>query len=283
MPRSIRDCLLANQIHGHEVKPRFRSHSMTRDTSEVRHSRGVYLLPNLFTTAALFCGFYAIIAALHSRFEPAAIAVFIAMVLDGLDGRVARLTHTESEFGAQYDSMADLISFGLAPALLMYEWALGAMTGMGPLLSKLGWLAAFFYTVMAALRLARFNVQLGSTDKRYFIGLPSPSAAAIVSGLVWFGADLGLTGIQVLWPALIITIAAGALMFSNILYFSFKQVDLRGPVPFMAVLVVVLIFVFTSIDPPKVLFLGFLLYGLSGPALFLWRWRRHSRRQTGNP
>ena len=283
MPRSIRDCLLANQIHGPEVKPRFRSHSMTRDTSEVRHSRGVYLLPNLFTTAALFCGFYAIIAALHSRFEPAAIAVFIAMVLDGLDGRVARLTHTESEFGAQYDSMADLISFGLAPALLMYEWALGAMTGMGPLLSKLGWLAAFFYTVMAALRLARFNVQLGSTDKRYFIGLPSPSAAAIVSGLVWFGTDLGLTGIQVLWPALIITVAAGALMFSNILYFSFKQVDLRGPVPFMAVLVVVLIFVFTSIDPPKVLFLGFLLYGLSGPALFLWRWRRHSRRQTGNP
>ncbi len=256
---------------------------MTQSTPEVRRSRGVYLLPNLFTTAALFCGFYAIIAALHGRFEPAAVAVFIAMVLDGLDGRVARLTHTESEFGAQYDSMADLVSFGLAPALVMYEWALGSMVGMGPFLAKLGWLAAFFYTVMAALRLARFNVQIGSTDKRYFIGLPSPSAAAIVTGLVWFSTDLGLTGLQMLWPALIVTIGAGALMFSNILYFSFKQLDLRGPVPFVAVLIVVLIFVFTSIDPPKVLFFGFLIYGLSGPVLFLWRWRRHARRQSENP
>jgi len=258
---------------------------MTSDTPEPRRTRGLYLLPNLFTTAALFCGFYAIIAALHGRFESAAVAVFIAMVLDGLDGRVARLTHTESEFGAQYDSMADLVSFGLAPALIMYEWALGAMTGMGPFLSKLGWLAAFFYTVMAALRLARFNVQLGSTDKRYFIGLPSPSAAAIVTGLVWFCADLGLTGVQMLWPALIVTVGAGALMFSNILYFSFKQVDLHGRVPFIAALLVVLIFVFTSMDPPKVLFFGFLFYGLSGPALFLWRWRwrRHARRQIETP
>lgn len=255
---------------------------MTSEAPEVRRSRGVYLLPNLFTTAALFCGFYAIIAALQGRFEPAAVAVFVAMVLDGLDGRVARLTHTESEFGAQYDSMADLVSFGLAPALIMYEWALSAMVGMGPFLSKLGWLAAFFYTVMAALRLARFNVQIGSTDKRYFIGLPSPSAAAIVSGLVWFCTDLGLSGPDVLWPALVVTVGAGALMFSNILYLSFKQVDLRGPVPFMAVLIVVLVFVFTSIDPPKVLFIGFLLYGLSGPALFLWRWRRHARRQAGH-
>ena len=256
---------------------------MTPDVPEVRRSRGVYLLPNLFTTAALFCGFYAIIAALQGRFEPAAIAVFVAMVLDGLDGRVARLTHTESEFGAQYDSMADLVSFGLAPALIMYEWALGTMVGMGPFLSKLGWLAAFFYTVMAALRLARFNVQIGSTDKRYFIGLPSPSAAAIVSGLVWFSTDLGLTGIQMLWPALVVTVGAGALMFSNILYFSFKQVDLSGRLPFISALLVVLTLVFISIDPPKVLFIGFLLYGLSGPILFLWRWRRHSRRQTGNP
>jgi len=253
---------------------------MTPDTPEVRRSRGLYLLPNLFTTAALFCGFYAIIAALQDRFEPAAVAVFIAMVLDGLDGRVARLTHTESEFGAQYDSMADLVSFGLAPALIMYEWALGAMVGMGPFLSKLGWLAAFFYTVMAALRLARFNVQLGSTDKRYFIGLPSPSAAAIVSGLVWFGADLGLTGAQLLWPALAVTIGAGALMFSNVLYFSFKQVDLRGRVPFMAALLVVLTLVVISIDPPKVLFIGFLVYGLSGPVLFLARLRQRARRRA---
>ena len=252
----------------------------SEETHETRRPRGVYLLPNLFTTAALFCGFYSIIAALRGHFEPAAIAVFIAMVLDGLDGRVARLTHTESEFGAQYDSMADLVSFGLAPALIMYEWALGTMAEMGPLLSKLGWLAAFFYMVMAALRLARFNVQLGSTDKRYFIGLPSPSAAAIVTGLVWFCTDLGLTGMQMLWPALAVTIGAGTLMFSNILYFSFKQVDLRGPVPFMAVLIVVLVFVLTSIDPPKVLFFGFLLYGLSGPMLFLARLRQRARRRA---
>ena len=253
---------------------------MIQDNPEVRRSRGLYLLPNLFTTAALFCGFYAIIAALQGRFEPAAVAVFVAMVLDGLDGRVARLTHTESEFGAQYDSMADLVSFGLAPALIMYEWALGAMSGMGPFLSKLGWLAAFFYTMMTALRLARFNVQLGHTDKRYFIGLPSPSAAAIVSGLVWFGTDLGLTGTQLLWPALVVTIGAGALMFSNILYLSFKQLDLRGRVPFIAALVVVLIFVFTSIDPPKVLFVGFLLYGLSGPVMYLARLRQRARRRA---
>jgi len=258
---------------------------MTPDSPETRRPRGVYLLPNLFTTAALFCGFYAIIAALQNRFEPAAVAVFVAMVLDGLDGRVARLTHTESEFGAQYDSMADLVSFGLAPALIVYEWALGAMAGMGPFLSKLGWLAAFFYTVMAALRLARFNVQLGSTDKRYFIGLPSPSAAAIVTGLVWFCTDLGLTGPQMLWPALIVTVGAGALMFSNVLYLSFKQVDLRGRMPFVTALLVVLLFVFTSIDPPKVLFLGFLLYGLSGPVLFLFRLRQRARRrnQGGEP
>jgi CDP-diacylglycerol--serine O-phosphatidyltransferase len=253
---------------------------MTPDTPEVRRSRGLYLLPNLFTTAALFCGFYAIIAALQGRFEPAAVAVFIAMVLDGLDGRVARLTHTESEFGAQYDSMADLVSFGLAPALIMYEWALGAMAGMGPFLSKLGWLAAFFYTVMAALRLARFNVQLGNTDKRYFIGLPSPSAAAIVTGLVWFSHDLGLSGVDMLWPALVITIGAGGLMFSNILYFSFKQVDLRGRVPFISALLVVLTLVLISIDPPKVLFVGFLLYGLSGPVLFVIRLRQRARRRA---
>lgn len=253
---------------------------ISEPSSEPRRPRGVYLLPNLFTTAALFCGFYAIIAALQNRFELAAVAVFVAMVLDGLDGRVARLTHTESEFGAQYDSMADLVSFGLAPALIMYEWALGSMASMGPFLSKLGWLAAFFYTVMAALRLARFNVQLGSTDKRYFIGLPSPSAAAIVTGFVWFGTDLGLTGPQLLWPALVVTVGAGALMFSKILYFSFKQVNLRGRVPFASALLVVLTLVVISIDPPKVLFTGFLLYGLSGPVMYLARLRQRARRRA---
>ena len=250
---------------------------MNVPVSERRRPRGFYLLPNLFTTAALFCGFYAIIAALQGRFEWAAIAVFFAMGWDGLDGRIARWTHTESEFGAQYDSLADLISFGLAPALIMYEWALGGMTSMGPLWSKVGWLAAFFYTVMAALRLARFNVQIGSTDKRYFVGLPSPSAAAIVTSMVWFCTDSGLTGAQMLWPALAITVCAGALMFSNLLYFSFKQSNLQGRVPYISVFLVVLTLVVISIDPPKVLFAGFLLYGCSGPLLWLWRWRRHWR------
>jgi CDP-diacylglycerol--serine O-phosphatidyltransferase len=255
----------------------------TTPDSEARRPRGLYLVPNFFTTAALFCGFYAIIAALHGRFEPAAIAVFVAMVLDGLDGFAARMTHTESEFGAQYDSMADLVSFGLAPALIMYQWALGSMITMGPFLSKLGWLAAFFYTVMAALRLARFNVQSGSTDKRYFIGLPSPSAAAIVTGFVWFGTDLGFSGVQLLWPALIITVSAGVLMFSKVLYFSLKKINLRGRVPFMAALLVVLILVVISIDPPKVLFIGFFLYVLSGPLLFLGRLRQRARRRNQPP
>ncbi|PIE83659.1 MAG: CDP-diacylglycerol--serine O-phosphatidyltransferase [Candidatus Contendobacter odensis] len=253
---------------------------MTQNTPTTRRHRGVYLLPNLFTTAAMFCGFYAIIAALRNHFEPAAIVIFVAMVLDGLDGRVARLTHTESEFGAQYDSLADLVSFGLAPALIMYEWTLSTMVGMGSFMSKLGWLAAFFYTVMAALRLARFNVQTSHTDKRYFIGLPSPSAAATMVGLVWFCHDLGLEGQHMVWPALIVTIATGALMFSNILYLSFKQVDLRGRVPLMTMILIVLLFVFTSIDPPKVLFGGFLLYSLSGPTLFLIRLRQRVRRRA---
>ena len=253
---------------------------MTIEAPHKSRRRGIYLVPNFLTTAALFCGFYAIIAALRGRFEDAAIMVFLAMVLDGMDGRFARWTHTESEFGAQYDSLADLVSFGLAPALIMYKWSLGEMASMGLILSKLGWLAAFFYTVMAALRLARFNVQSGSTDKRYFIGLPSPSAAATVTGLVWFSTDLGLSGSQMIWPALIVTIGVGALMFSNVLYFSFKQINLRGRVPFMTASIVVLIIVLISIDPPKVLFLGFLLYSLSGPLLFLARLRQRARRRT---
>ncbi len=240
--------------------------------------KGIYLLPNLFTTAALFSGFYAIVSAMQGRFEAAAIAVFIAMVLDGVDGRIARLTHTESEFGAQYDSLADMVSFGLAPALVMYEWALGGMATLGWVPAKLGWLAAFVYTAGAALRLARFNAQR-SVDKRYFIGLPSPSAAAIMAGLVWVGDDLGMHGNQALWLAFAITVGTGLLMVSNILYYSFKQVDLRGKVPFMTALAVVLVFVFASIDPPKVLFSVFLAYGLSGPLLFVVRRRQRQRRK----
>lgn len=252
---------------------------MTPEVNDSKRRRGIYLLPNLFTTAALFSGFYAIVAAMNGRFESAAIAVFVAMVLDGLDGRVARLTHTESPFGVQYDSLADMVSFGLAPALVMYEWALGGMANLGWVPAKLGWLAAFIYTAAAALRLARFNTQVGSADKHYFIGLPSPSAAAIMAGLVWVGNDLGMHGNQLLWLAFIITIGTGALMVSNIPYYSFKQVDLRGRIPFVAMLAIVLVFVFASLDPPKMLFTGFLVYGLSGPVVTFLRRRQRARRR----
>lgn len=253
--------------------------SVISESNSPKPRKGIYLLPNLFTTAALFSGFYAIVASMQGRFEPAAIAIFVAMVLDGVDGRVARLTHTESAFGMEYDSLADMVSFGLAPALVMYEWALVGMGSLGWVSAKLGWLAAFVYTAGAALRLARFNAQVSNTDKRYFIGLPSPSAAAIMVGLVWVGDDLGMKGNQLLWLAFIITIGTGLLMVSNILYYSFKQVDLRGKVPFVAVLAIVFAFVFASIDPPKVLFLVFLAYGLSGPVLFVLRRRQRLRRR----
>lgn len=248
--------------------------------NDLRRRKGIYLLPNLFTTAALFAGFYAIVAAMNDQFQGAAIAVFVAMILDGLDGRVARLTHTESAFGAQYDSLSDMVSFGLAPALVMYEWALRGMGDLGWVPAKLGWLAAFVYTAAAALRLARFNIQVGSTDKRYFIGLASPSAAAIMVGLVWVGNDLGIRGNQLLWLAFIVTIGTGVLMVSNIRYHSFKQIDLRGRVPFVTILIVVLVLVFASIDPPKILFTGFLIYGLSGPVMVFVRQRQRSRRQA---
>lgn len=243
--------------------------------STAKPRRGIYLLPNLFTTAALFAGFYAIVASINGKFIHAAVAIYIAMLLDGLDGRVARLTNTQSAFGAQYDSLADMISFGLAPALVMYQWALVGM-------AKLGWLAAFVYTAGAALRLARFNTQIGIADKRYFQGLASPSAAAIVAGWVWVGEDYGLSGAAVHTVALVVTIAAGLLMVSNIRYYSFKGIDLRGRVPFVATLLIVLAIVFITIDPPRVLFGFFALYALSGPVLTLvqLRRRRAERRQV---
>jgi len=252
------------------------------ESNDPKPHKGIYLLPNLFTTAALFSGFYAIVASMHGRFEPAAIAVYVAMVLDGLDGRIARLTHTSSEFGAEYDSLSDMVSFGLAPALIMYEWALGEMADLGRVPGQLGWLAAFAYAACTALRLARFNTQIGSVDKRYFVGLACPSAAAIMLGLVWVGDDLGMRGNQLLWLAFIITIATAALMVSNILYYSFKEFDIKGRVPFVAILAIVLVFVFTSIDPPKILFTGFLLYGLSGPVMLLLQYRRRARRRGVN-
>ncbi len=237
----------------------------TAPISHEKHRRkGIYILPSLFTTASLFAGFYAIVQAMNGSFEQAALAVFIAMILDALDGRVARLTHTESDFGAQYDSLVDMVSFGLAPALVMYQWAL---SGMG----KLGWLAAFIYAAGAGLRLARFNTQVGVADKRYFHGLPSPSAAALVVGLIWVLASYGVPGREISILAMAVTVVAGVLMVSNVRYRSFKDLDLRGRVPFMSILAVPLVFVLVFLDPPQVLFLISLAYAVSGPIGFVLR------------
>ncbi|MDH5327753.1 MAG: CDP-diacylglycerol--serine O-phosphatidyltransferase [Gammaproteobacteria bacterium] len=231
-------------------------------SEEKKRRRGIYLLPNLFTTACLFSGFYAVVAAMGGRYEAAAIAVFIAMVMDGLDGRVARLTNTQTDFGAQYDSLADMVSFGVAPALVMYAWSLSQ-------LGKPGWLAAFIYTAAAALRLARFNTQVGVADKRYFQGLASPAAAATVMGGVWVAVDFNFTGADLKIVAFILTVACGVLMVSNVRYRSFKDLDLKGKVPFVAMLVLVLVFVFISFDPPTVLFCIFFLYAMSGPVFMI--------------
>jgi len=227
--------------------------------------RGVYLLPNAFTTAALFCGFYSVVMGMNQRFDYASVAIFAAMVLDGVDGRVARLTNTQSEFGAQYDSLSDMVSFGAAPALVMYEWSL---RGMG----KLGWLAAFVYCAGAALRLARFNTNIEVVDKRYFQGLPSPAAAALVAGFVWLMDDLKFAGGDLSWISWIITLYAGLTMVTNTPFYSFKDLNFRKSVPFIAAFLIVLVFVAISSDPPKVLFALFVLYGLSGYGVFFWRW-----------
>lgn len=232
--------------------------------------RGIYLLPNAFTTASLFCGFYAIVMAMNLKFDYAAIAIFAAMVLDSVDGRVARLTNTQSEFGAQYDSLSDMVSFGAAPALVIYEWSL---RGMG----KLGWLAAFVYCAGAALRLARFNTNIAVVDKRYFQGLPSPAAAALVAGFVWLMDDLRFDGANLSWFSWTITLYAGLTMVTNTPFYSFKDINLRKSVPFIAAFLIVLVFVAISSDPPKVLFGLFVLYGLSGYGVYLWRWFRGQR------
>ncbi|SHN07762.1 CDP-diacylglycerol--serine O-phosphatidyltransferase [Phytopseudomonas punonensis] len=233
---------------------------------KVRH-RGIYLLPNLFTTANLFAGFYSIVNAMNGNFYVAAATVFVAMVLDGLDGRVARLTNTQSAFGAEYDSLSDMVAFGVAPALLAFEWALGSM-------GKVGWMVAFIYVAGAALRLARFNTQIGSVDKRYFIGLASPAAAGVVAGTVWAFSDFGIQGSNMSFVVAILVAAAGMLMVSNIKYNSFKNLDLKGRVPFVAILAVVLVFAVVFSDPPRILLLIFLAYAASGPIQYLLRLRR---------
>ncbi len=234
-----------------------------------KRRRGIYLLPNLFTTAALFAGFYSIVAAMNARFESAAIAIFVAMILDGMDGRIARLTNTQSDFGVEYDSLSDMVSFGLAPSLVIYQWSL---FGLG----KLGWLGAFIFAAATALRLARFNTQAASADKEFFQGLPCPAGAALIAGLIWFGSSRGLLdGTTVTLVAFPMTVIAGILMVSNIRYHSFKQFDLKGRVPFVTVLIVVLIFVFVAIRPPLVLFVMSLIYAASGPVMTLVIIRKH--------
>ena len=232
--------------------------------------RGIYLLPNLFTTAGLFAGFYAIVQAMNTRFDQAAVAIFVAMVLDGLDGRVARLTHTQSEFGAEYDSLADMVSFGAAPALVMYEWALKSM-------GRMGWIAAFVYCAGAALRLARFNTNIAIVDKRFFQGLPSPAAAALVAGFIWVVDDFKIDAVSTMrWLAWVITLFAGLTMVSNIPFHAFKDINFRRSVPFWAILLIVFALILISSHPPTVLFLLFVAYSLSG--YVLWVWNRRKKR-----
>lgn len=246
-----------------------------------KRSRGIYLLPNLITTAALFAGFYGIIAGTQGRFELACVAIFIAMILDALDGRVARMTNTQTEFGAEYDSLADMGSFGLAPALVMYEWSLSSLVNVSFTFGKLGWLAAFLYVASGALRLARFNTKASNTDKRYFQGLPSPAAAGVVVGFIWACFDNGIAGESVSMFALPIIVFAGVMMVSNVSYYSFKDIDFHNKVPFMAMLIVVLVFVFAAIDPPIALFSCFMIYALSGPVIsVLRRFRKRGKAES---
>ncbi len=229
--------------------------------------RGIYLLPNLLTTAGLFAAFYSIVAAMKGQFDTAAISIFIAMIADGMDGRVARMTNTQSAFGAEYDSLSDMVAFGVAPSLVAYSWSLSS-------LGKLGWLAAFIYTAAVALRLARFNTQIYTTQTRYFRGLASPSAAAVIASSVWLGNHYQLNGHKIDVLVATLSILAAVLMVSNIRYSSFKQIDLKGRVPFITIFLIVLIFVGIAIHPPLVLFVSFSIYALSGPVLLLWRMLR---------
>lgn len=233
---------------------------VSENGTRVRH-RGVYLLPNLFTTGALFCGFYAIVTAMNGNFGHAALAVFGSMFLDGMDGRVARLTNTQSAFGEQYDSLADMVSFGVAPALVVFSWVLQD-------LGRWGWAAAFIYTACAALRLARFNTQIGVVDKKYFIGLASPAAASIVTAMVWVWSDSAPTGF---WAALVAVVTAftGLLMVSGFRYTSFKSLNFRGRVPFGFMLLIVLIFAALIIYRDQGVLAMAVIYGLSAPGVWL--------------
>lgn len=226
----------------------------------MRPRRGIYILPNMFTTASLFAGFYAVVSAIRGDFDHAAMAIFVAMLMDTLDGRVARLTNTQSNFGAAYDSLADMVSFGMTPALVLYTWGLFS-------LGRAGWLAAFFYTAATALRLARFNTSAGGKDKRFFYGLPCTAAAGVVGGMIWVFHDYGVPGHRLWWLAALVTLVSGGLQLSTIRYSSFKDLNVRSRAPFIAVLAVLLFFMFISIDPPLILWGSFVVYAISGPCM----------------
>ena len=240
----------------------------TESTAEVsqapRRSKGIYMVPNMITLAALFGGFYAVVMSMNGRYDLATVGIFAAMVLDSLDGRVARMTNTQSAFGEQMDSLSEMVSFGAAPALIAYEWSL---RGLG----RWGWIAAFVYCACAALRLARFNVNTGVVDKRYFQGLPSPAAAALVAGFIWLMTESGFKGSELEWPMFAITLYAGLTMVTNVPFYSFKDLSLKKSVPFAAIVLVALGIAIINIHPPTVLFGLFVLYGLSGYAVYAWR------------
>jgi CDP-diacylglycerol--serine O-phosphatidyltransferase len=243
--------------------------------------RGAYLLPNLLTTGCLFSGFYAVVAAIDKNFAPAGMAVFVAMVFDGLDGRIARLTRTETTFGKEYDSLADMVAFGLAPAIVTYQWGVVRIAEFGTEWGRFGWLATFFYTVAAALRLARFNARSASADKRYFEGLPSPSAAAIVAAFVWFSSGWREPGLVGLIAAFLVTVIAGLLMVSSFSYPSFKQFDMDRRIKRAYMIIVPLFFVLIALDPPTMLLSLFATYAASAPVL--WAVRRIRRTSRGAP
>lgn len=235
-----------------------------QDVMVRKRRKGIFILPNLFTLGGLFGGFYAMVMAIDGRFENAAIGVFCAMVLDSLDGRVARMTNTQSAFGEQMDSLSDMVSFGAAPALIVYVWALST-------LGRWGWIAAFVYCACAALRLARFNVNTAVVDKRFFQGLPSPAAAALVAGFIWLMTEADVDGQDVRWVAFALTLYCGLTMVTNVPFYSFKDVQMKRSVPFAAIVLIALGIAVINIDPPIVLFGLFVLYGLSGYAVYAWR------------
>jgi len=246
-------------------------------TIETKPRRGIFLLPNLMTTGGLFAGFYAIVAAMGGLFENAAIAIFVAMIMDGLDGRIARMTNTQSKFGAEFDSLADMVSFCVAPALVVYSWALVD-------LKKLGWLIAFVFVACGAMRLARFNTQVGSQDKRYFQGLATPASAAVLAALVWYGVDMNLARpADYAYLIGFLVVALSALNVSNFRYSSFKEFNWKGRVPFLAILVGLLVYVVVAYQPALVLLFGFSAYALSGPVATLWQMNNLRKKRKSRP